>query len=145
MSNRVRIVSGIAAVAVIVGTFFVVNGSTDEDKPTETVTVTQTEATGGTTAPQTTASAPDPVQTVAVKDGKPVGGVKTLEFTTGEQIRFNVKSDTADEVHVHGYDIEEPVGPRETANFSFKATIEGILEVELHGSGAEIASLKVSP
>ena len=145
MSNRARIISGIAAVVVIVGAFVILNGSSDSDNGSKTVTVTPTEPTGGTTVEETTTTTTESIDTVAVKDGQPVGGVETLSFTKGDQIEFEVTSDTADEVHVHGYDIEEAVGPGKPASFSMKATIEGIFEVELHGSGTEIASLKVNP
>jgi hypothetical protein len=32
-----------------------------------------------------------------------------------------------------------------TVNVSFKASITGIFEIELHGSGEQIASLRVEP
>ena len=48
------------------------------------------------------------LQTIVVdKDGEPVGGIRELTYNKGEQILFKVKSDVADEVHVHGYDIDE--------------------------------------
>lgn len=59
--------------------------------------------------------------------------------------RFRVRSSKADEVHVHGYDLSEPVAPGKTNSFDFKANTEGIFEIELESSGAEIASLKVEP
>ena len=40
-----------------------------------------------------------------MKNGKPVGGVRKLEFAKGDSAEFVVDSDVADEVHVHGYDI----------------------------------------
>jgi FtsP/CotA-like multicopper oxidase with cupredoxin domain len=80
-----------------------------------------------------------------VRGGAPAGGVRTIEVHKGDTIRFTVSSDQSDEVHVHGYDLEKPVGPDGPARFSFSADADGIFEVELHGSGAQIASLEVQP
>jgi hypothetical protein len=89
---------------------------------------------------------PRPAATrLVVPRGPPVGGVRTIEVQKGDTIRFTVSSDQSDEVHVHGYDLERPVGPGAPARFSFTADADGIFEVELHGSGAQIASLEVQP
>ncbi len=85
------------------------------------------------------------VPTIAVKNGKPVGGVQELEYSAGDQIRFRVSSNQADEVHVHGYDVEEEIPAGGSAMLSFPADIEGIFEVELHGSETQIAELRVNP
>lgn len=85
------------------------------------------------------------VATVVVRDGEPVGGVAALEYSAGDQVRFEVTSDVADEVHVHGYDLLETVSAGGTASFDFPAEIEGIFEVELEGRGVQIAELRVNP
>lgn len=74
-----------------------------------------------------------------------MGGVQTLRFRSGDRIRFEVVSDAPDEVHLHVYDIELPVGPGRPARFSTPATVEGIFEVELHGDHTQIASVVVEP
>ena len=56
-----------------------------------------------------------------------MGGVADLAFNQGDDIRFEVDSDTADEVHVHGYDIEEDVEAGGTVEFDFPADLEGRL------------------
>lgn len=109
------------------------------------------EATTGVTTPPTTEESPPKddgkaaVTTIVVRDGEPVGGVAELEYDAGEQVRFRVRSDAADEVHVHGYDVEEEIPAGGTATLSFPAEIEGIFEVELHESEAQIAELRVNP
>ena len=85
------------------------------------------------------------VETIVVRGGSPVGGVRKLEFDAGEQVRFRVRSDIADEVHVHGYDVGKEIPAGGTVTLSFPADIEGIFEVELHGSGAQVAELQVNP
>jgi hypothetical protein len=71
--------------------------------------------------------------------------VVKLRFTEGETVRFRARSETAEEIHVHGYDryVDLPAG--ETVTESFKATITGIFEIELHGAGEQIAELRVDP
>lgn len=85
------------------------------------------------------------VPTVVVRDGEPVGGIQQLEYDAGEQIRFEVSSDVADEVHVHGYDLSRDVPAGGTVSFDFPAEIEGIFEVELEARATQIAELQVNP
>ena len=56
-----------------------------------------------------------------------------------------MRNDEPEEIHVHGYDLEKEVEPGKTAQVSFKATITGIFEIEFHGSGEQIAELRVDP
>ena len=83
--------------------------------------------------------------TVRVVDAKPQGGVKKLEFDKGDQIRFRVVSDTADEIHVHGYDLMKDVPKNGSVSFSFEGSIDGRFVVELEGRGEQIAELDVNP
>ena len=66
-----------------------------------------------------------------VQEGRP-GGLK-------------VNSDTADEIHVHGYDLMKDVEKGGSVTFTFKATIDGRFEVELENAGTQIANLEVTP
>lgn len=83
--------------------------------------------------------------TVVVRNGEPVGGVQELEYSAGDEVRFRVESDVADEVHVHGYDLMEEVPAGGTVSFEFPAELEGIFEVELEGRKEQIAELRVNP
>lgn len=83
--------------------------------------------------------------TIAIRNGKPVGGVRELEYTSGEQIAFRVHSDVTDEVHVHGYDLSKRVKAGRMVSFSFTADLQGIFEVELEERGEQIAELRVNP
>jgi len=87
----------------------------------------------------------EPGETIVVRGGKPAGGVAELVYDAGEQVRFRVRSDVADEIHVHGYDLSEDVAAGGTASFSFPADIEGIFEVELEQRGEQLAQLRVEP
>jgi hypothetical protein len=85
------------------------------------------------------------VPTVTIRNGEPVGGVAELEYRAGEEVRFEVTSDVADEVHVHGYDLLKEVPAGGTVSFDFPADIEGIFEVELEGRRLLIAEVTVNP
>jgi hypothetical protein len=85
------------------------------------------------------------VPTIAIRNGEPVGGIKQLEYNAGDEIRFEVSSDVADEVHVHGYDLMQDVPAGGTVSFDFPAEIEGIFEAELEGRKEQIAEIRVNP
>ena len=83
--------------------------------------------------------------TVEVKDAKPDGGLKTFRFKKGGTIDLTVKSDTADEVHFHGYDVAKDVEAGGSVQFKMPANIDGVFEVELEEHKTQIASVEVVP
>ncbi|MEA2340055.1 MAG: hypothetical protein QOG11_132 [Solirubrobacteraceae bacterium] len=153
MPARQRLVLVGLAVVVLVVAFVIARGA-GGDKAADTpppVAATQGADTSTVTTPSTvplttTSAAPAPaVPTVIVRGGKPQGGVQRLTFSKGDQIAFRVRSDVADEIHVHGYDVKRDVPAGGTVTFSFRGTIDGIFVVELEGRGEQIASLEVTP
>ncbi len=82
---------------------------------------------------------------ITIIGGQPQGGVQDLEFTAGDEVRFEVQSDIAEHVHVHGYDVIQDVEPGKPVVFAFPADIEGVFEVELEDSATPIAELTVNP
>ena len=82
--------------------------------------------------------------TVEVEDGAPAGGVQRVEVALGSVVALMVTSDTAEEVHVHGYDILREVSDGNPAHFAFTAAIPGVFEVEFEGSGRLLLQLEVS-
>lgn len=147
-SNGTRIAALLVTLAAVVVLFFVFKGGDDDNDSTsattEATTTTTTQADQGGDEPKPKPEA-DEVAVIKVVDGQPDGGVADLEFSKGDEIRFDVESDTADEVHVHGYDIEEELPANGTAKFAFPADLEGVFEVELHSSETQIAELTVNP
>ncbi|HWT89777.1 MAG TPA: hypothetical protein VN179_01555 [Solirubrobacterales bacterium] len=85
------------------------------------------------------------VPTIVVRDGEPVDGIAELEYSAGDEIRFRVTSDAAEEIHVHGYDLAKDVPAGGTVEFAFPADLEGIYEAELEQLGIQIAELRVNP
>jgi hypothetical protein len=132
---------GIAAVVAVVAVILLASGGDETDKASNsarTPTPTAT-AEGEATATPTATATPKPPPLLQA------GKVKTLTYNQGETVRFRVRSDTAEEVHIHGYDIKKDLEAGETATVTFKATITGIFEIEFEGSATQIAELKVEP
>lgn len=110
-------------------------------------------ASGGTTGSSSSgASSPSAGATGVVKDTDVVIGVKggtvsppthRVKVSKGSRVRLLITSDTADEVHVHGYDIEQrlPAGAQTTV--AFVANQVGLFEVETHESGLQLVQLEV--
>jgi heme/copper-type cytochrome/quinol oxidase subunit 2 len=130
-----------AAVAVAVVAFIALKPS-DSSKKQSSVPATTPTAGTKTTGQK---PAPPPIPTIVVKNGKPVGGIKQLTFNKGDRIKFTVKSDVSDEVHVHGYDLMKDVAPGKPVTFSFKGNIDGEFEAELEGRKEQIIALTVNP
>lgn len=137
-SNKVRVLAGIAVVAVAAVLLIVLkdDGKSASEK-SEGAAVATEGSHGG--------SAASGVPRIVIEGGRPVGGVKELTYAKGDRIRFEVRSDVSDEIHVHGYDLMKDVEAGGTIGFDFPATIEGIFEVELEGRKEQIAELRVNP
>jgi hypothetical protein len=152
MTPRARIAVVVAGLIVLVVAFVIASGSDDTSTQQDrtdagakapaaaAATATATAEAGTTAAPQ-----PPAAPVVKVVDAKPQGGVKRLKFTKGDTIAFTVQSDTADEIHVHGYDVHKDVAAGGKVTFSIPATIEGRFVVELEDHVTQIAELEVDP
>ena len=146
MSRNGRIALAVGAVVVAAVAFVVLRPSDDDDNGSGETPSAQTTP----SAPGDTAAAPPPkpeprVDKIAVKQGKPVGGVQNLAWEKGDTIRLAVRSDEAHEVHIHGYDVSKEVPAGGVAKFKFDATLDGIYEIELEDLAEPIAELKVEP
>ena len=82
---------------------------------------------------------------IEIKGGEPVGGVKEIEVISGETGAFTVTSDVDDELHFHGYDLYIDLKAGKPSEFSFKADIEGVFELESHTTGVVMAEISVVP
>ncbi|HWH96108.1 MAG TPA: hypothetical protein VNT03_19755 [Baekduia sp.] len=152
MSSRARIAIVAAAAAALVVAFVIARGGSDADTSSDAASAppaTQQAPAGGTGTQATPAGATTPaapaIPVVRVVDAKPQGGIKKLQFTKGDTIRFRVTSDTADEIHFHGYDVAKDVKAGGSVTFSVKGTIEGRFVVELEDHETQIAEVEVDP
>ena len=112
---------GVAAVIAVVAVVLIGSGGTDDS---------------------TTSSGPT---TITVKDAKPVGGIKKVTYKKGGTIDLTIKSDTADEVHFHGYDVHKDVTKGGSVRFKIPASITGEFIVELEEHKQTIANVTVNP
>ena len=80
---------------------------------------------------------------VTITHGKPSGDTGRIPVTVNSRVTIQVTSDTADEVHLHGYDIEKELEPGKPTTLSFVADQTGIFEVELHKANVVILHLQV--
>lgn len=149
-SRAARAAAALVAVVLIVVLFLALSG--DEDKGGDDTATPTATAPAKDPAPSVQkerkkpAPGPDPqVPVVAVENGEPAGGVAELAFEKGEAISFVVESDTAEEVHLHGYDVSEDVEAGGRVEFDVPADLEGVYEVELEGSAVPIAEITVEP
>ena len=148
--NQRFILLGLAAVVLVVAFVVARSGSSEEEggsksaSDTTSTTDNQQEAPTGDAHRPRKPAAPA-VATIVVKGGKPVGGVKRITFRKNGQIVFVVRSDVADEVHFHGYDIAKDVKAGGSVRFTTKAKIDGRFEVELEDRGTQIAEVEVTP
>lgn len=154
-SPRSRALLGLAALVVVVALFFILRGG-DDDSGTTTISAGETTTTTTDSGEQTGSGSGGggqgedqggggEIPTIVVEGGKPVGGVQELTFTEGDDIRFTVKSDVADEVHFHGYDIGMEVEAGGSVEFDVPATLTGVFEVELEERVVPLAEITVDP
>ena len=96
-----------------------------------------------TTTPTTTAAPKVQVIRIVVNGGKPVGGITRASVKKGEKVALVVRSDVADEIHLHGYDKSVDVAAGGTARLPFVANIPGVFEAELENRSLQILQLTV--
>ena len=80
-----------------------------------------------------------------IKDGRLASGQSVIQVHRGEQVVLRFKSNTADELHLHGYDLYARITPRETAVLEFSANRTGRFTLELHEAQTELGALEVYP
>lgn len=124
---------------------------TDEEAGGDTASTTSSapSASGGTPEEPAGAAPAAPAQgatriEVQVSAGQVAGDTGRVPVAVGEQVTLAITSDTADEAHLHGYDLTADLEPGTPAEITFPATIPGVFEVELHEAGTVLLTLQVS-
>jgi FtsP/CotA-like multicopper oxidase with cupredoxin domain len=140
---------GIAAVIAVVAIVVLTVGGGSDDTTTDDSANTSAQQTATATATPTAEDGQEESTPTPTPKPQPpllqAGKVAKLRFDEGETVRFRVRSDKPEHVHIHGYDIMNDVDAGKTANVAFKATITGIFEVEFEDSAEQIAELRVDP
>jgi hypothetical protein len=136
----------VTAIALFAGGLLLAScGSSDQSAGTTSDSYA-TDSTPQTTQTETTPPVEKPtIVRIDVVNGRPKGGIVRKTVDKGDRVVLVVKSDIADEIHLHGYDISRNVAAGATARITFRATLPGRFEVELENRGVQIADLTVQP
>jgi hypothetical protein len=81
---------------------------------------------------------------VQVAGGQVSGDTGRVPVALGTEVTLSITSDAADQVHLHGYDLEAQLTPGTPAEITFDATLPGVFEVELHEAGTVLLTIQVS-
>ncbi|MEV7415690.1 hypothetical protein [Streptomyces sp. NPDC089919] len=100
---------------------------------------------GAPTAPAPTAPAPtvDRTVAIAVRGGRVQPPPGRIELRRGQRLALVVTSDTADTLHVHGYDKELALPAGHPATLVLTVDRTGLFEVETHASDLVLTQLLV--
>jgi hypothetical protein len=142
MQSRGARFAVVATLAVVAVALFIVLRDDEGDSGGGEDTVAEERTTAGGQEP------PEPAfETIRLRDGAPVGGVRELTYAKGDRIRIEVRLDQPQEdVHIHGYEVER-LNPSGTIRFDFPARLDGLFELEAHGPSGDVvlAEIRVNP
>ncbi|MEO6744712.1 MAG: hypothetical protein ABIS28_10105 [Caldimonas sp.] len=82
---------------------------------------------------------------LTVAGGQVVGGAKVIRLKRDDAVSLTVRSDKADELHVHGYNLHADVVPGKPSTLKFVAKRTGRFSMELHKAGVELGTLEIYP
>ena len=113
-------------------------------KPADSASAGATSGSGSSSASGTPSAGTQQRIEVAFAHGKATGDTGRVQVPLGTSVTLVVTSDVADQVHVHGYDIEKELTPGTPVTLQFDATVAGVFEVELHHASTVPLRLQVS-
>ena len=94
--------------------------------------------------PDTPAAGPqDRTFELSIKEGEM--SPSEISVNEGDRVTLRISSDKPMEFHMHGYDLEQEVGPGQPATLHFKADLTGRFEIEDHETEEELGVLEVRP
>jgi hypothetical protein len=152
-----RKVALIAATLGLLVSLFVALRPDDDEPVAQTTTAptltAETEAEPATDETETeppppTTTAPDPDAAVVIRIAVPSDTAPTVRkysVRRGREVEVVVRTELADHVHLHGYDLMTDVGPGRPGRIAFTADAPGRFEIELEDRGLHIADLEVRP
>jgi plastocyanin len=82
---------------------------------------------------------------IEVHHGRLVAGPAVIKLKQGDKVTLRVASDSNDELHVHGYDLQLNLIAGQPAQLSFTADHSGRFEYELHHAHTELGAFEVYP
>jgi len=144
MAYRRRVIAGLFVLGwLVAGCGGNGGGEAASTTTAATTTTSATTATSTGDAATTTAGFAGKLVQVRVAGGKVETAQRRVRVSRGDRVRIHVQSDQADEVHVHGFDLSEEVGPGKPATVEFTADLPGVWEVELENAKRKLFDLEV--
>jgi hypothetical protein len=160
MWNRPRALLVPAAIALALAACGSDTGSTSGSTSPSPALTTAPASTVASSAPATSAAAAttvppgevnptdEPVsgdaQEIIVNVDDPAQIGQTFDVALGQTVVLRLLSDTDQEYHVHGYDLEKQAAAGVEATFEFTADTPGSFEVESHTTNKVLAMLQVA-
>jgi hypothetical protein len=135
----VVLLAAVLPLAACAGTDSAASGSTSS----ETSSAASSSASGASSSNPAPSTPEGQRIEVEVTGGQVTGDTGRVPVAAGEQVTLVVTADTADELHVHGYDLTAALAPGAPAEVTFDATLPGVFEVELHEAGTVLLTLQV--
>lgn len=80
---------------------------------------------------------------VVVRNGEVVAQGGDVALRQGDHVVLQVSADVSDEIHLHGYDITQPVEPGMPAELEFTADRPGQFEAELEHARLQLVTFQV--
>jgi hypothetical protein len=120
--------------------------ATSAASPAPSGTTPSPASTGDTAAPTASsiAGASDEIIVHVGVDDAATAGSRVENVKLGENVILRLTSDSDEDYHVHGYDLEQKVAAGVEAQFEFKADMAGDFEVESHVTDKVYVVLHVS-
>lgn len=82
---------------------------------------------------------------IRVESGFRIEGPSVIKLKRGDQVEVDFVADSADELHLHGYDITVELVPNKVSRLSFHAKYAGRFGFELHENDREIGVFEIHP
>lgn len=80
-----------------------------------------------------------------VRDGRRVSGPELVTARVGETLRLRVRSNRADELHVHGYEVSRELPADHLVVLELPLAMSGRFDIELHAAHQVLTVLEVQP
>jgi hypothetical protein len=82
---------------------------------------------------------------LVIAHGRLVSGPSVVRVKQNDPVVFHVTSDVADELHLHGYNLQLALKPGTTATLEVRTARAGRFPYELHHLDFELGALEVYP
>ncbi len=127
-----------------VGALAACGGSGDDAtvSPTGSASPSNSASSASTPSSPSSSSSAGRTVTITVAGTKVSPAPRTVDLAVGEKLTLVITSDHADELHIHGFEIEKELAPGKAVSVDLVGDQRGVFEVETHES--ELRLLKIA-